>query len=243
MHKIQPHKLFGFFCIGDNTNEVTEGHIVLIAPRPPVKNQQDSNNQPSSSEAVSQRSDGSQDDDSKSRSNPAHTSQPEGWPDGESMEMTEQSRGSPSAEDTLNRSSCECGTTSEASTSGEARTSGEASTSDEPSTSGEASTTGEASTPGEASTSEPGVPYLWQDEKCERGAGVKLSENGWGTGPYLTNDDVKEISGCCCFSGFCKFPSHPTAFQFFTPPMFTAYHREGYRACMECNDFLGVKET
>ncbi len=179
-----------------------------------MENQQDSNNQSSSitSEATSQRGEGSQDDDPKSRSTPLHTPQAEGGPDGESIEMTEPSRGSPRAEDTLKRNECE-------------------------------PLTGEASTPGEASTSEPGVPYLWQDEKCEREAGAKLSENGWGTGPYLTNDDVEEISGCCCFNCCCTFPSHPTAFQFFTPLMFTAYHREGYRACMECNDFLGVKQT
>ena len=190
MHKIKSHRLRGFFFfVGDYTNEVTEGHIVLIAPRPPI-----------TSEAVSQRGDGSQDDDPKSRSNPAHTSRAEGGPDGELTEMTEQSRGAPSAEDTLNSNPCECGpTTTEASKSPE--------------------------------------PY-WRDEKCEGEAGAKLSENGWGTGPYLTNDDVKKISGCCF-----TFPRHPTAYQFFTPPMFTAYHREGYRACMECNDFLGVTET
>ena len=167
-HKIKSHKFkcLGFF-VGGSTNDVTEGHIVLIAPRPPLK----------------KRGGGSQNDDPKSRFNPLYTAQAEGGPNGEGMEMIKPNRVATSPE-----------------------------------------------------------PDSWQHEKCE-GAGEKLSENGWGTGPYLTNDEAKEISGCCCFDDFCKFPSHPTAFQFFTPPMFTAYHREGYRACMECNDFLGVTET
>ena len=43
-------------------------------------------------------------------------------------------------------------------------------------------------------------------------------------------------------SNFCCniFPQHITANQFFTPRMFEAYHREGYRACVEAEqeDFM-----
>jgi hypothetical protein len=91
-------------------------------------------------------------------------------------------------------------------------------------------------------------PESW--DYCE---GRALDKKKWGRGPYLTKDDVKDIEGCpggigccefchnnCCDScGYCpKFPRHPTANQFYTPAVFTAYHREGYRACMECDDFL-----
>ena len=61
---------------------------------------------------------------------------------------------------------------------------------------------------------------------------------------------------CCCdccprnichtISSFClgEFPHHITPNQFFTPDMFTAYHREGYAACVEAkiDEFLGVEE-
>ena len=69
----------------------------------------------------------------------------------------------------------------------------------------------------------------------------------------LTKKEVERIEGCpngigccecchikggpwcnCCF----EFPRHPTMNQFYTPTMFSAYHREGYRACEECADFL-----
>jgi hypothetical protein len=77
----------------------------------------------------------------------------------------------------------------------------------------------------------------------------------WGSGPSLKEDDIEVISGfpaglgccdCChvkngcanCCSSSLVFPRHATANQFFTPRMFTAYHREGYRACMECDDFF-----
>ncbi len=75
----------------------------------------------------------------------------------------------------------------------------------------------------------------------------------WGETPYLTDEHIKTIEGCpkgigcceCCHScGKCsnscliKFPRHPTLNQFFTPSMFAVYHREGYRACMECDVWL-----
>ena len=88
------------------------------------------------------------------------------------------------------------------------------------------------------------VKQTWQD------CGETLSEEDWGEGPYLTPEDVRDIEGCpgglgcceCCHKNKCgncfKFPRHPTLNQFFTPRMFAAYHREGYRVCMECDSFL-----
>ena len=78
---------------------------------------------------------------------------------------------------------------------------------------------------------------------------------GWGSRATLTAEDVRDIEGCpngigcceCChlFSGprcncCLKFPRHPTINQFYTPKMFIAYHKEGYKACQECDDFLGI---
>ena len=82
---------------------------------------------------------------------------------------------------------------------------------------------------------------------------------GWGRSPinsYLSKKEVDVIEGCpggigccecchikpCCSYSCLTFPRHLTANQFYTPSMFTAYHREGYRACMECDDFLGIKK-
>ena len=88
------------------------------------------------------------------------------------------------------------------------------------------------------------VKQTWQD------CGETLSEEDWGEGPYLTPEDVRDIEGCpgglgcceCCHKNKCgncfKFPRHPTLNQFFTPRMFAAYHREGYRVCVECDSFL-----
>jgi hypothetical protein len=101
---------------------------------------------------------------------------------------------------------------------------------------------------GDASTSKENRQNYpkWQHKDCEE----RDLDKKWGLGPYLTEVDVKNIEGCpgglgcceCCHKNWCgscfKFPRHPTANQFYTPPMFTAYHREGYRVCMECNDFL-----
>ena len=82
----------------------------------------------------------------------------------------------------------------------------------------------------------------------------------WGYGPVLHPADVDRLTFCCCecchdncHSGctpsLCRriseklcgtFPYHSTANQFFTASMFTAYHREGYRACWkaEADKFL-----
>ena len=76
--------------------------------------------------------------------------------------------------------------------------------------------------------------------------GFNLEPNDWGESPYLTGDDVDKLTFCCCnfcnrkswlsfFSEwFCdKFPNISTANQCFTPLQFSAYHREGFRACVE----------
>ena len=76
--------------------------------------------------------------------------------------------------------------------------------------------------------------------------GFNLEPNDWGNSPYLTGEEVDKLTFCCCeccnkkscLSGlselFCdKFPNTFTANQFFTPLQFSAYHREGYRACIE----------
>ena len=76
--------------------------------------------------------------------------------------------------------------------------------------------------------------------------GFNLEPNDWGNSPYLTREEVDKLTFCCCeccnkkscLSGlselFCdKFPNTSTANQFFTPLQFSAYHREGYRACIE----------
>ena len=71
--------------------------------------------------------------------------------------------------------------------------------------------------------------------------------NGLHHGMTLKEDDVSKLTFCCCEcchqkachglpKMFCnQFPHHYTANQFFTPRMFSAYHREGYRACVEAN--------
>ena len=66
----------------------------------------------------------------------------------------------------------------------------------------------------------------------------------WGPGPDLEAAEVDRLMGCCCECCHCScpskccrgdFPQHKTANQFFTPAMFSAYHREGYRACVEAD--------
>ena len=90
-------------------------------------------------------------------------------------------------------------------------------------------------------------------ENVEQGI-LNDKQNEWGTGPELTKDEVDHLTWCCCEcchsnSKTCQwlsdrlcgsFPQHTTANQFFTPAMFTAYHREGYYACYkaEAAEFL-----
>ncbi|KAL9981897.1 hypothetical protein ACROYT_G010660 [Oculina patagonica] len=66
-------------------------------------------------------------------------------------------------------------------------------------------------------------------------------------GVFFTQDDVNKLTLCCCecchrqacqgLSKICCnfFPQHSTANQFFTSRMFSAYHCEGYRACVDAN--------
>ena len=88
-------------------------------------------------------------------------------------------------------------------------------------------------------------PVTWQT------VGEDLDERKWGSGPILKEEAINDVSGfpaglgccdcksrCSCCASFLAFPRHTTANQFFTPRLFTVYHREGYRACMECDDFL-----
>ena len=86
--------------------------------------------------------------------------------------------------------------------------------------------------------------------------GEDLDTNEWGPGPVLSAEEVDRLTFCCCecchtsvgcVSKISKmlclgFPSTSTINQFFTPSLFTAYHREGYRACVESNaeEFLYV---
>ncbi|XP_020601106.1 uncharacterized protein LOC110040239 [Orbicella faveolata] len=74
--------------------------------------------------------------------------------------------------------------------------------------------------------------------------------HGLHPGMVLKQTDVDKLTFCCCecchrrscrgcSSWFCNaFPQHITANQFFTPRMFEAYHREGYRACKEAEDWF-----
>ena len=89
--------------------------------------------------------------------------------------------------------------------------------------------------------------------------GEELDPNDWGAGPVLQADEVDRLTFCCCKSchtswGICSkisrklclgFPHTATLNQFFTPSLFTVYHREGYRACVEsgAEEFLTGTET
>ena len=77
---------------------------------------------------------------------------------------------------------------------------------------------------------------------------MDLEPRDWGDSPYLTEEEVDNLTFCCCaccnnkpcMSGLSnllcdKFPNNSTANQFFTPLMFSAYHREGFRACFEAD--------
>eukprot|EP00794_Sanderia_malayensis_P013870 gene13870-15318_t len=73
----------------------------------------------------------------------------------------------------------------------------------------------------------------------------EMKRDRWGTSPLVTEDEVDQLTvGCCecchvsccqsCSDPICgKFPQHVTANQFFTPAMFSAYHREGYMAAFQ----------
>ena len=69
----------------------------------------------------------------------------------------------------------------------------------------------------------------------------------WGKSPEIDECEADGLTGCCCLCchrNTCRsisecflgaFPHHITANQFFTPDMFSAYHREGYAACVEAD--------
>ena len=83
----------------------------------------------------------------------------------------------------------------------------------------------------------------WED--ALRDIDLDLEARFWGAGPELSAEEVDRLTfGCCesCHGNTCRgcseamcgtFPQHSTNNQFFTPTMFSAYHREGYRASME----------
>ena len=89
--------------------------------------------------------------------------------------------------------------------------------------------------------------------------GMPLDDTKWERSPELTVAEADRLTFCCCpcchfYSSFCrciskrllgKFPHHITANQFFTPDTFTAYHREGYAACIEAGvaAFLSPQES
>ena len=98
-------------------------------------------------------------------------------------------------------------------------------------------------------------PMTWKDALSDVGGDLETSH--WGTGPELQANEVDRLTFCCCerchgnscqgFSeGICgAFPQHSTSNQFYTPSMFAAYHREGYRACLEAQatKFLNEQST
>ncbi|XP_078355312.1 uncharacterized protein LOC144639922 [Oculina patagonica] len=73
-------------------------------------------------------------------------------------------------------------------------------------------------------------------------------------GVFFTQDDVNNLTLCCCecchrqacqgLSKICcnVFPQHSTANQFFTSRMFSAYHCEGYCACVDANAVAFIKD-
>lgn len=86
--------------------------------------------------------------------------------------------------------------------------------------------------------------FKWKDFSDDH-VTLDLDESDWGPGPYLKAPEVDRLTGCCCecchlglFRWLLKglterFPFTPTSNQLYTPAMFSAYHREGYRACVE----------
>ena len=82
---------------------------------------------------------------------------------------------------------------------------------------------------------------------------VDLEAGLWGSGPEVTTEEANRLTFCCCdccHGNTCRglsevmcgtFPQHSTNNSFFTPTMFSAYHREGYRASMEAKvaEFVG----
>ncbi|XP_022790889.1 uncharacterized protein LOC111330315 [Stylophora pistillata] len=77
----------------------------------------------------------------------------------------------------------------------------------------------------------------------------------WGTGPDLEAEEVERLTFCCSECCHCShlqylshsccgiFPYHSTSNQLFTPAQFSAYHREGYHACVEARAIEFLKES
>lgn len=88
------------------------------------------------------------------------------------------------------------------------------------------------------------TPYVTWEEAL-RDMDEDLEAGLWGAGPELSSEEANRLTFCCCeccHGNTCRslsealcgvFPQHSTNHQFFTPTMFAAYHREGYRASME----------
>ncbi|XP_022809200.1 uncharacterized protein LOC111346160 [Stylophora pistillata] len=88
------------------------------------------------------------------------------------------------------------------------------------------------------------TPYVTWEEAL-RDMDEDLEAGLWGAGPELSSEEANRLTFCCCkccHRNTCRslsealcgvFPQHSTNHQFFTPAMFAAYHREGYRASME----------
>ncbi|XP_067053697.1 uncharacterized protein [Acropora muricata] len=112
--------------------------------------------------------------------------------------------------------------------------------------------------PRHPSESKPLKPETEQPKSWEY-FGMPLDPEKWGESPQLTVAEVDRLTFCCCPSCHCyssscrciserllgKFPHHITANQFFTPDTFSAYHREGYAACIEAGvaDFLSPQDS
>ena len=89
-------------------------------------------------------------------------------------------------------------------------------------------------------------PKPWGDFDTEL---ESLDPTKWGESPELTVREADRLTFCCCHRCHCgngscqcisecflgRFPHHITANQFFTPDTFSAYHREGYAACVEAD--------
>lgn len=106
---------------------------------------------------------------------------------------------------------------------------------------------------GESATN-PNLENNWK--QYHQDTGEKLDEGQWGKGPVLRADEVDRLTFCCCecchssskvlqwiSKKLClRFPSTSTVNQFFTSSLYTAYHREGYRACVESGAEEFLKE-
>lgn len=115
--------------------------------------------------------------------------------------------------------------------------------------------------PRHPSESKPLKPETEQPKSWEY-FGMQLEADKWGESPELKDVEADRLTFCCCPSCHCysssscscrciserllgKFPHHITANQFFTPDTFSAYHREGYAACIEAGvaDFLSPQDS